>query len=510
MMSESIQPAIGDKSTLRSTARNIAWNYAGYAYQIAINFGLTSYVVRRVSIAEYGLFMFVLSLSGTLYLLDMGIANVLVQAYVEAIASTDKDRLSNIMSTVFVALSALGALGVLAFSGLALSLPGPFNISHQYLHEASLIFVIAALVIQVGLPCTALEHVYQASHRFDRINQIQLATSTVQMILSAVLLATGHGIVSLALVQLVGALLRTLFLIFGLRGAVPRARLNLARFNWALLKPLLNLSKWAFLNNLCTCLFDALAWIILGSLGSMTEAAMYGVANKAPRQLWNLVDKGANVSLPQLSQSFTENDEVALQQTYLRTQKLVFGAVLPFVVLGCIFARPLIQFWAGSQYTGAALVMQWLLIAGLSHAIAYSSDQLLYACGEVRRAATITFWSGAASVAGALLLVSRFGAAGLAAGIALAQLLVNCSWFALAACRLAHIAPLKFLRVLFDGLAWPLAVLAAETGIVWSLSSRLSPLSLVIAAFLCGCFYMAIWGFYTALPLYRDQPEIVA
>ena len=114
------------------------------------------------------------------------------------------------------------------------------------------------------------------------------------------------------------------------------------------------------------------------------------------------------------------------------------------------------------------------------------------------------------SVIGALLLVSRFGAAGLAAGMALAQLLINCTWYTAAACRLAHIAPSKFVRVLVDGLAWPLAVLAAEVGIVWSLSSRLSPLWLVIAAFICGCFYMVIWGFYTALPLYRNQPEIVA
>ncbi len=509
-MSDGMQPAIGEESAPRSTARNIAWNYAGYAYQIAINFGLTSYIVRRVSVTEYGLFMFVLSLSGTLYLLDLGIANVLVQEYVEAMSSIDRDRVSNLMSTVFVALSALGALGVLVFSGLALSLPGPFNIPHQYLHEASLIFVIAALVIQVGLPCIALELVYQASHRFDRINQIQLATSTVQIILSILLLARGYGIVSLAWVQLVVSLLRIFLLIVGLPATVPSARLHLARFNWALLKPLMDHSKWAFLNNLSTCLFDALAWIILGSLGSMTEAAMFGIASKAPRQLWNLVDKGANVALPHLSESFTENDQVALQRTYLRTQKLIFGAVLPFVVLGCFFARPLIQFWAGSQYTGAALVMQWLLIAGLSHAIAYSSDQLLYACGEVKKAAKISFWSGTASVVGALLLVSRFGAAGLAAGIALAQLLVNCIWFAVAACRLVHISPLKFLRMLFDGLAWPLAVLAAEVVIVRGVSTYLPSLWLLLAVTVSGLIYVALWGLRTALPLCRTQTEFIA
>ena len=381
-----IKDILGGRASRKNTVRSIAWNYVGYLYNIAITFGLTSYLVRRIPVGEYGLFLFVMSLSGVLYLLDMGISNVLVQAYVAAAESSDKARFSNLMGSVFIALLALGGLGVLIFSGIALTLPGPFNIPRQYLHEAAIIFFISALVIQVGLPSNAMEHAYQASHRFDRLNQIQLLLTTVQMVLYVSVLAAGYRIVALALVLLGMSALRLFLLIAALPGSVPGARLNIFRFSWISFKPLIQLSKWAFLNNIGTYLFDLFVWIILGSFGSMKEAAMFGLASKAPKQLWNLVDKGTNVMLPILSRSFARRNLANLQRSYIRTQKLVFGAILPFIVLGCCFARPMIEVWAGEQYAEAAVVMQWLLIAAFSHAMSYPSDQLLYAGGEVKEA----------------------------------------------------------------------------------------------------------------------------
>jgi len=320
----------------------------------------------------------------------------------------------------------------------------------------------------------------------------------------------GFRIVALALVQLAVALLRMLLFVLAFRASVPGARLRLTRFQWSVLKPLVSLSKWAFLNNLSASLFEMLAWTILGSLGSMSEAAMFGLAGKAPKQLWNLVDKGANVTLPSMSKAYVENDLDSLRQTYLKSQKLVLGAVLPFIVLGCFFARPIIQIWAGNQYTRAALVMQWLLLAAFSHALTYSSDLLLYASGKVKKAALISSCAGLASVVGALLLVSRYGAVGLAAGMAVTQLVINCGWFTVAACRLSGTSLWTLLKVVVDGLFWPVGVLAAEIGFIWSISPRLSSLWLVIAGIISGCVYMGLWGIYTALPLYRSQTEIVA
>jgi O-antigen/teichoic acid export membrane protein len=509
-MAHDLQSDFGPAPTAPRTARNIAWNYVGYAYRIAINLGITWYIVRRVSVVEYGLFLFVMALSATLYLLDMGLSSVLVQSYVEAASLAGKDRVNDLLSTSFIALSALGALGVLIFCGLAASLPGPFKIPLAYLHEAFLIFIIAAFIILVGFPSIAVEQVYQSSHRFDRTNQIQLVSATLYIGLSVLVLATGHGIVALALVQLLVALLRLILLVAALPATLPGIRLSLTRFSYALLKPLIHLSKWAFLSNLSAYLFDMLVWLILGTLGSMREAAIFGLAGKPTKQLWNLVDRGASVTLPLLSKSSAESDVIQLRLTYLKTQKLVFGATLPFIVLGCVFARPFILVWAGKSYAGAALVMQWLLLAALSQTLIYPSDLLLYACGRVKQAAGISVVSSIISILAALLLVSRYGAAGLAAGTAVTQLIFNCGWFTWAACRLSGTSLFTLLRALFAGLAWPLAALAFEIVVACALWSYLSSLWLVIVATVAGLIYFALWGLRTALPLYRGYTEVVA
>ena len=505
-----LKMVVGRRESHQNTARNIAWNYIGYIYRIGINLALTAYIVRRVSVVEYGLFLFISSLSATLYFLDLGLSDVLVQAYVDTASRFDPDRLNELIGTVFLALAALGAVGMLSFGVFAAILPGPFNIPAAYAHEASMICILAALVVQVTLPGIALEQAYQASHRFDRINQIQVLSSTVHLALSVAVLATGHGIVALAIVQLASSGLRLLLLAAGLSASVPQARLTLRRFNRSLLMPLIGLSKWAFLNNLSVSLFDLVAWILLGSLGSMREAAIFGLASKLPEQLWNMIDKGASVALPSLSRSWAEGDLAGLQRTFLRCQKLLFGAVLPFVVLGALVAHPLIEVWAGRQYASASLVMQFLLLGTVSHAAGYSSNQLLYACGQVKQATKIALWEYGLSVAFALPLIHRYGAGGLAAAMTITQLLVNFGWLTRGACELSRVLPRDLLRQIIDGLSKPVAVLAAELLILWSISSHLPPIQVVMTSVLCGCIYMGVWGMHTALPIYRGQTEITA
>ena len=154
---------------------------------------------------------------------------------------------------------------------------------------------------------------------------------------------------------------------------------------------------------------------------------------------------------------------------------------------------------------GAVPVMQWLLVAAFSHAIGYASDQLLYACNEVKKAATMSFCGGALSVLCALILVPNYGAMGLAAGLAITQFLVNCIWFTFTACQIANIAFFDLLSVLLNGLTWPMVVLIAELGLVWGISAYISPYWLLALGVISGAVYLGVWAFSIALPLYRSQ-----
>ena len=228
-------------------------------------------------------------------LLDLGISGVLVQNYVHALKNHGQAYLNDLMSTSFVALGILGFAGLVIFASLALLLPGPFKIPADLLHEAAVIFAIAALTIQVRLPHVALRQALQSYGRFDRINQFSLVAAMLQATLSVAVISFGFGVIGLAWVQLALAVLQVGVYVIALPSAVPGTGLNLFHFRPRLLGPLIQEGKWAFLSNVTGYLVEMGIWGILGSFASMTDVALYGIAFKAPNQLWNLADRGAEL-----------------------------------------------------------------------------------------------------------------------------------------------------------------------------------------------------------------------
>ena len=343
-----------------------------------------------------------MSLCSLMHLLDLGLGNLLVQAYVTS--AVDRQQLSTLCTTAYLTLAAIGLPGALILIALAWALPGPFKIPPEHLREASRVFTLIAISTTVSFATTALDLLYQAFHRFDRLNQVQLLMAGTRVVLTVFFLANGYGIVALAAIHAVLSVLRAVLLKLALPSSIPGAHLQLSNFRWPVLRPLLTLSRWSVLDNVVRQIASVSDAFILGVFGSVSSVAIFGVGNKLPAQLSNLVSTGAVVILPSLAQHHADRDSTELRRIFVNVQRLVFTGVLPVVVLGCICARPLIELWAGRAYLEAAVVMQWLLLAALSLALEYSADLLLYACGEVKTASLLAATAGVANVAVSLVI----------------------------------------------------------------------------------------------------------
>jgi O-antigen/teichoic acid export membrane protein len=132
---------------------------------------------------------------------------------------------------------------------------------------------------------------------------------------------------------------------------------------------------------------------------------------------------------------------------------------------------------------------------------------LLYACGKVKRAAWIGIWEAAISVACGCLLVWRYGAAGLAAGIAIARLIMSGFWLTIAACKLTSLSLATLMKSVLSGLALPLVILILEIGAIWSMLSLLSSWQLVLAGVAAGCIYLAFLGAQRGFSFWPNQTE---
>lgn len=491
-----------------SMLRSVAWNYAGYACDLVSGILLLAYVVRRVSPTEYGLLLLAGSLSTLLYLMDLGLFNILVQAYVEAAETHNKQKLEALLSTTFIVLAGLGTIGLGIFLVTTSLLPGPFKIPPQYLGETKTVFCLMGLLVQIGLPTTALDQIYQAFHRFDRTNQIQFLGTVIRVLLTVLALAAGYGIVALAAIQVVLAAVRIGMLWLFLPSIGPGIRLKFGGFDWNLLRPLLRPGVWAWAENISRQLAVVSDSLILGMFGSMDAVALFGMGGKLPAHVSTVVSRGAIVVLPAFSRHGSGTSES--RRIYINTLAVVFGGALPVVVLGCMCARPLMQIWAGDRYVGAAPIMQWLLLAAFSMAIEHPSDLLLYGTGHVKTAARIAIFESVANIIVSLLLVSRYGAVGLAAGTALTHSAINAFWYTPAACSVAKISPWKLIKAAFYRLGWPSLLLILEIIVIWFLYSfAFSARVIVCAGIASGMLYVALWAVRTVIPLSRTPMEAI-
>jgi O-antigen/teichoic acid export membrane protein len=485
----------------------VAWNYASALYEALAGLFVVAYVVRRIAVAEYGLLLLAIAVCSLMYLLDLGLGNLLVQAYV-AIGRENLRRVSTLLGTSFITLAGMGAMAASVVVLLALRLPWPFQIPSPYVHHAVLVFILIAIATMIGLPTTAVEHVYQAFQRFDRINQVQFLITSLRVILTVVLLAKGLGVVGLAALHLGLLAVRLLALLVGLRWSVAGVSLDLKSFDWGQLKPWLRLGGWSALDGVARQIASAADSFILGIFGSINSVAIFGLGSKLPTQLSAMVTRGAMVILPSLTQHHVNDDKAELRRLFLTAQRLVITGALPVVVLGCLCARPLIEFWAGSAYVQAATVMQWLLLAALSLALEYSADLLLYACGEVKTAALIATVESIANILVSLLLVFRYDAVGLAAGTAITHWMINACWYTPAACRIAGLRLPEFVKAIFIGQVWGVGLLVIASAALMLLRSSLSPATFLAAGVFAGVIYFSVWGLVVVRPAWRLRNEV--
>ncbi len=213
--------------------RSVSWNYLGYFCELIAGVLLLAYVVRRVPVEDYGLFLLAQSVAGFLYILDFGLSNVLVQLYVGTLTSKGVAEVARLASTLFWALMGTGAVGAMVLSLLALLVPQWMKLPAQRSHTVLALVVLASATVALALPAMAPEDLCRAFHRFDLINQLQAAMVVFRVVLTVAVLSAGKGIVGLAIVQALLSLVRLILLWTVAQSSIGGLSLRLFRFDAA-------------------------------------------------------------------------------------------------------------------------------------------------------------------------------------------------------------------------------------------------------------------------------------
>ena len=481
--------------------RSALWNYLGYFCELCAGALLIAYVVRRVPVEDYGIYVLAQSIASILLVLDFGLSGVLVPLYSWTLTSKGMAEAGKLASTLILSLLGLGTLGATVLSLLAFALPEMMNLPSAHTALVLKLLILAAVTVQFTIPSVALDCFYQASHRFDRLSQVQISMLLLRVGLTVAVVGTGSGIVAIAVVRALVSFAQLVILWVVVRLEISGPSLQLLRFDRAQLPRVLKVTGWAFGGDLAQRIGVISEKLILAGLCSFGQVAMFGLASRLPEHFVQFAGQGLSVLTPSLSRNHSEGNRTQMREIYRNACSACLTGVMPLVVFAAICAKPIMEVWGGRSYSNAGMVMVWLLILALSRILEHPNELVLYSHNRVRAAARIRAVETVGKIGLALALAVPFGAAGVAAGVAVCHWCVNLFLYLPEACRAAEMRPWELLREAATGNLRLIAAFAVGAGaLAWC--SHYSTVPVSVGGFVVVSFiYAALWFGFTSLPI---------
>jgi O-antigen/teichoic acid export membrane protein len=238
-------------------------------------------------------------------------------------------------------------------------------------------------------------------------------------------LTIGYGIVALALLQFVLALVQNLFTYRVSRTLLPYLSLHVSWPRRDEAVRLLNYGKYVLIANVGDKIVFATDSIIVGAFQPIAALTYYAIGGSLIEQFRSFVMSMASIVNP-LSSSLEARKEassLALVVTTGARAAIVLG--LPICIGFFLLGKVFIGLWMGQEYAEPA--GQVLIVLALGHLIGlpyYTISGVLYGLGRHHVVAYSRIFEGAINLTLSVILVQQYGIVGVALGTVIPHIIV--------------------------------------------------------------------------------------
>jgi O-antigen/teichoic acid export membrane protein len=406
--------------------KNVLSNWLAFLVTALVNFFLLPYVVNRLGDTQYGIWILIMSLTGYLGLLDIGVRNA-VTRYVAAFhAAGDHARAGRVVSSSLLIFAGSG----LAATGVAVLVAafgiGFFRITPEYQTAARIVLILAGVNVAVTLLSGVFGGVLIGLQQFTVANAIQILGTVLRAFGFVAVLYRGEGLVALVLVQLVFSVL---VLAANARSSFreyPQLEVGGKQWDRDHLSLLFSFSLYSFLLDMSLRLSFHTDSVVIGLFLPVGMITFFAIAGNLVNYSREFISGIAYAVLPMTSALQAEGKTREVQRVTLKGAKYASMVVLPVALCFMLRGETFVGLWMGPRY--AALSGHVLLV--LSLALVFMAANQVGAAtlrGINRHKSLVPIYVGEAlcNLLLSIALVRPFGVVGVAWSTTVPSLLVS-------------------------------------------------------------------------------------
>lgn len=427
--------------------RSLLASWAGYGANVVVMFFLSPFVVHSLGNAQYGLWSLLMTVTGYLGLVEIGV-RVSTGRYINYyIGRGEPHRVSQVVNTslafyclasVLVALAAVvvGQLFTTIFPRVDPGRPG----------EAQTILLLMAVNVWLGLWSATFQQLLYANNRFGWINLTQVVALGVRAAGTVWALTEGHGLLMLAWVLVASSAVSFVLLVAAARWKGVPARYGRRLASMRCFREIFSFGAWSCIGTVSARVIDYANAAIIGILLGAAEIAYFAIGYMLIDYGRDLLAYVVRVMTPDIQKSAGARE--AMGALMVKATNATMLLAVPLLVGFLAFGGEFIRNWMGAGYEKSAEVLMLLAVSQFGNAANMSCGTIINAQGHVKLLAALTAVEATMNLTLSVVLVKYFGmgVVGVAVGIMVPSLVMTGVVLMVVGCRRTGVGIGKFLR----------------------------------------------------------------
>jgi O-antigen/teichoic acid export membrane protein len=426
---------------VRHIARSILANWFATAATLAVGFFLAPFIVHRLGNVAYGVWILAVSAITYLSLLDLGMASSVVRFVSKGYATQDHQGASEALSAVIWVRLQIAALILALCGGLAAIFPLVFKVPPELAVDAREAILVIGVSTAISMFFGAFSSVLSALNRYDLRSYVSLIQLAVRVIGVVAVLLAGHGIVAIALCELLAAVVGNGLLVYIVRGIYPELRVQLTRPRREVLRNIWSYSFYVFLTTIAVQLVYQSDNLVVGAFITASAVTFYSIGNSLCRYTQQLVGAMTMTFTPAASTYEAAGDTVSLRALYYNGTRATMAISLPIVITLIIRGGSFIGVWMGPQYAKTSGTVLAILATALLFSLQnLPAGAIAYGVEKHQAQAKWAVGEGIANLALSIVLARKFGIYGVAIGTLVPSLIVHLVMWPLYVSRIVDVS----------------------------------------------------------------------
>ncbi|MDR3745526.1 MAG: oligosaccharide flippase family protein [Acidobacteriaceae bacterium] len=411
---------------VRHIARNVLFNWFGTIANMAVGFFLAPFILHRLGNVAYGIWVLAISVVAYLGLLDLGMQSSVLRFVSKGHTKQDHQGASEALSAALWVRLQISALVLLLSAGIAAVFPYAFKVPPEFSSAARIATLLIGVNAAISMSVGVVGGVLSALNRYDLQNYVSMVQTAVRVVGVVAVLRSGHGIVAIALCELVATLIGNLLLVWIARRLYPELQIQLKRPKRETLKQIWAYSSYAFLTTVAVRLVYQTDNLVVGAFVSTSAVTFYAIANSLCRYADQIVNAMGATFVPAASTYEAAGDASSLLILYKNGTRAILAISLPILITLIVRGPSFIGLWMGPEYaksSGPVLII--LSIALLFSFANRTASSIAFGIEKHKTAAIWSIGEGVANLTLSIVLVHWYGIIGVALGTMVPSLLVH-------------------------------------------------------------------------------------